>query len=301
MLGHWHNRGFVLKDRHGTYYLVGNDCARTHFGLDWVTFERSVDATLDRQNDLLWIGRTSKLILGFSARLEEIIEHPSVSAFDRLRIEVRQMPERPYSVFAHASDHDHGWLRGTFWERDTFAERKRLDTEIEKRSKKRARGNLSTAEVTRIKNEFSKRPILLDVNKQVVRCLAPTLFRQNFKMRDRLQSIWLRLSAQATEVGRGNYAGRISDIRTSMTRTIKDFDAVLAELENASAMFANAHLQKLSVIFDADEFKCHNFATLAKGFSFDNEQGRRLSVVAPEGLMPMKFSLWDEVRDAIEP
>lgn len=89
VFGHWHKLGLVLVDLQGIRYLVGQDCGRTKFGLEWEQLNNEGERQKTRQDYLSRLVALANALASIDAWLEELARHPSIAAYDALCRRIR--------------------------------------------------------------------------------------------------------------------------------------------------------------------------------------------------------------------
>lgn len=296
--GHRHQKGFLLKDDDGLHYLIGKDCAAEHYGLNWEAFAKNVSKSVDRQSNLLWLDGISRMIVDARADIEAAIASPAVVAFDELRRQVQHLPYAVLSAFRQASGYHDTWMTATYRERDHKAERLMREKAYEEYQAS-VQQRWPSSERNRLKREMvasQSREVWVRATKSVLRCPAPTLFRSNFKMAPRLQTIANNLHSQAVTLLGTLRVSQPSVAAKSIAEATKSFDGILAEIDAAALMFAPGVLDRLTTLFEGEEFKGIRIRRLSYGITFLTDQGEEFSLRLPRGLQPLDFSLYERLR-----
>ncbi|KQU73029.1 hypothetical protein ASC75_05050 [Aminobacter sp. DSM 101952] len=294
--GHPHKRGFVLSGSEGFHHLIGCDCARSRYGLEWDSFVLQFEKQLDRQKSLAWLHRVSKEILDAQADILAAIDHPSVAAFDRLRLEFRKMPDDVFQYCAEVARFLDTWLRGTFKERH-------LKQERENKERARLAYRKALQEGTGADREFaagnlkrSEEPVYLRTVQSVMRVPAKTLFLSNYKMRPRLKALAGDLLATAETLSGTTPFGHPDLIAKSITKSASDFDKILAEIDEAISFFNGGTLDRFLHWLSSEEFKHVSARRLAQGLAFDDSSGTVTEIVLPRDLQSVSLNLTHRFR-----
>ncbi len=295
--GHRHKRGFLLKDGEGSHHLIGKDCAAEHYGLEWDHFVKSVATQMDRQRSLSWLHEISGRVLDARPKLEAVVSSPSVTAFDNLRVRVKEMPTVIYEAFFYSAKELDTWMRSTFLERDLGEERRRKEKCYEAWQGSLKDQEASADERQRLKSAFrqaEKAVIMKPCRKPILRCPAASLF-VGIKMSARLEAIRRDLMAQAENL-QSAQRYHPDQVAKSLAETTKKFDAILTEVDSAAALFSPRTLDALELLFSGEEYKAIKVERVAGGLSFQPAEAERFLLQRPDDLQPLDFSLYDLIR-----
>lgn len=288
--GHPHQRGFVLAGETGDYHLIGCDCARTKYGIEWDKFVQNVQRKVDRQKSLNWVYSLSDQILSAENMIMDVVNGKSVVAFDRLRKSLRQMPGFIFKSFYYQATSADAGLFGTYSERDLKAERLAKE---KAREYFRETQKLGTSSYERKLAEdqltASNEPIYQKTVQRVMTLPCKTLFLKGSALRPRLEGYALELLATARNINSEfNHPALISK---SITETARRFDACLMEVDEAISMFRPETLDNLVKWMKADEFRGYHVTRAQGGLSFAMENKEPFLLLPPPELEHVSFSL----------
>lgn len=295
--GHRHKRGFLLKDGSGNHHLIGKDCAAEHYGLEWDRFVKSVATQVDRQQSLTWLHEVSGRILDAGPEMEALAASPSVTAFDALRLKVKEMPTSIYEAFFFSAKQLDTWMRSTFLERDYGEERRRKEKCYERWQASLKDKDSTTAQRQHLKSEWrrAERDVIYNrCLKPILRCPAPTLFVGG-KMAVRLEAIRRDLMAQAANLQNAQRY-HPDQVAKSLAETARKFDAILAEVHSAAALFSSGTLDNLAHLFSGEEYKAIKVERISNGLRFEAPQREPFVLEKPADLQPIEFSLYSLIR-----
>lgn len=285
--GHHHKRGFLLVGEDGLGHLVGCDCARTRYGVEWDGFERRVDAQLTRQASLAWLHHVSAQILDARPVIDAILSDPAVAAFDQLRRDVRRLPQAVLDRCQEAAGSLETWLWGTFHRRDLTRERKNVERARAEYKAALAEGGQrlrwATADLKR-----SSEPVYEEFQVDVLRVPAKTIWLAKHRMRPRLEQLGRDLIGRADTLTGPQQFAHPDLVAKSLTQAAADFDAILDEINEAVAFFHGETLDRFCHWISANEFAFQGITArrLPMGIEFRGPDGI-VSLERPLELRPV--------------
>ncbi|MER8843391.1 hypothetical protein [Mesorhizobium australicum] len=266
--GHHHKRGFVLRGEDDKCHLIGCDCARTRYGIEWDTFVKEVDVQLERQKSLAWLHSVSGQIVDAKSELLAVVDDPAVAAFDQLRVRVRRLPQRIVKACLDAAHLPDKWLRGDYSERDLLQERKNKEKARTAYSRALKEGDSRQIKMAESDLRHCENPVFVSKERSVLRLPAQTLWLANHKMHPRLDQIAKGLINTAeTLAGRPGEFNHPDMVAKSITATATQFDSILDEIDQAVAMFAPANLELFAQWLAADNFRDIKVRRLPRGLT----------------------------------
>lgn len=289
--GHPHKHGFLMRSANGELHLIGRDCARSKYGIEWDVFVADVKRHIERKKSLVWVHRVSETILSLETELLQFSDDPAVRSFDELRKTLSYLPED-----IHSACSTNGWLRGLCAERDFAAERKQKEKARAEYSrvtqnpsssyeKKEAHRDLMAAE----------KPVYCFYEKNFMR--APCgLFKKNNNMKKRLLTLSRNLIGQANNLNIKSNFNHPKEIAKSINKSVKMFDEVLLDIVYADEFFKKGSITLFCEWLSTEKYKNYGVRQFTNGFQLTDQNGKVISVFKPDDLRPINFNLGSRIR-----
>jgi hypothetical protein len=281
VFGHMHKQGLVLKDEQGRRYLIGHDCGRSKFGVEWNLMDNERQRMRDRRDYLVRLRTIGTAIKAESAWLSSLPNHPAVQAFDALRRSLATASHDFYAACRDAIENRGGQYLAPVRVRDHQAEERRREAqEKEKRE--------FAAKSERERQDFFKKfgpirdrtePIFKQVSRSFGILQGAPLFVRQEKFSVRVADYVQRLDILADGAMQLPATGDLKEMSKTASTLIRNLNAALAEIDRATEFFSRSHLETLVSWTKHKEFPGFVFSVEAAALRIENKDEQEMHVV----------------------
>jgi hypothetical protein len=273
VFGHMHKQGLVLKDEKGRRYLIGHDCGRSKFGVEWNLMENERQRLRDRRDYLVRLRTIGTAIKAESAWLSSLSSHPAIQAFEELRRSLAKASHEFYSACRDAAGNQGGQYLAPVWVRDHQAEERRREAQEEEKREYAAKNERDRKAHIKKFGPFRdrKEPIMTQVSRSFGILQGAPLFVRQERLSVRVADCVTRMNILADAAMQLPATGDLKEMSKTASTLIRTLNATLAEIDRATEFFSRSHLEAIVSWANQKKFSALLFSAEAGGLKIENK------------------------------